>query len=456
MQIYNTMTRQKEELKPITPGTVKIYACGPTVYNLIHIGNARALCVFDTLRRYLEFRGYKVFYVQNFTDVDDKIIKKANELGKTAHEVSENAIREYFTDADGLNVRRADVHPKVTENMDIIIDIVKTLIEKGFAYEADGDVYFETSKFPEYGKLSHMPLEDLQAGARIEVGEKKRDPMDFAVWKAAKPGEPYWDSPFGKGRPGWHIECSAMSRHYIGDTIDIHGGGADLIFPHHENEIAQSEAYLGHKWCNYWFHILHLNTNSGKMSKSKGEFLTVSLLESKGYDPLVYRFFCLQSHYRKSLVFTYENLDNAKTAYNKLTARIAQLMADKKPDEVVELEDFEKFKGSFKAALDDDINTSNAITVLYDVLKADTNNETKLALIEDFDKVLSLGLIEAAKKLSADGEEDIPEEVKVLVEERKAARKAKDFAKADELRDKIGELGYIVEETRQGTKIKKK
>ena len=238
--------------------------------------------------------------------------------------------------------------------------------------------------------------------------------------------------------------------------LDIHCGGIDNAFPHHTNEIAQSEAYLGHKWCNYWFHILHLNTNSGKMSKSKGEFLTVSLLESKGYDPLVYRFFCLQSHYRKSLVFTYENLDNAKTAYNKLTARIAQLMADKKPDEVVELVDFEKFKGSFKAALDDDINTSNAITVLYDVLKADTNNETKLALIEDFDKVLSLGLIEAAKKLSADGEEDIPEEVKVLVEERKAARKAKDFAKADELRDKIGELGYIVEETRHGTKIKKK
>ena len=456
MKLYNTMSMQKEEFVPIEPGKVRMYACGPTVYNYIHVGNARPIIMFDVLRRYLEYRGYEVTFVQNFTDVDDKIIKRANEEGISSEEVAKKYIAEYFTDAHALGVREATVHPKATENIQQIIDLITTLIDKGYAYEVNGDVYYRTLKFKDYGKLSHQPIEDLQSGARIDVNDIKENPLDFALWKAAKPGEPSWDSPWGKGRPGWHIECSAMSNRYLGKTIDIHCGGIDNAFPHHTNEIAQSEAYLGHKWCNYWFHILHLNTNSGKMSKSKGEFLTVSLLESKGYDPLVYRFFCLQSHYRKSLVFTYENLDNAKTAYNKLTARIAQLMADKKPDEVVELEDFEKFKGSFKAALDDDINTSNAITVLYDVLKADTNNETKLALIEDFDKVLSLGLIEAAKKLSADGEEDIPEEVKVLVEERKAARKAKDFAKADELRDKIGELGYIVEETRQGTKIKKK
>ena len=317
MLIYNTMTRKKEELKPITDGTVKIYACGPTVYNLIHIGNARALCVFDTLRRYLEFRGYKVLYVQNFTDVDDKIIKKANELGKTASEVSENAIKEYFTDAKGLNVREADIHPKVTENMDIIIDIIQTLLDKGYAYEAEGDVYFDTSKFPDYGKLSHMPLEDLQAGARIEVGEKKRAPMDFAVWKAAKPGEPYWDSPFGKGRPGWHIECSAMSRHYIGDTIDIHGGGSDLIFPHHENEIAQSECATGSPLANIWMHNGMLNVDNKMMSKSTGNFFMVRDLSDKyGYEPI--RFMLLSVHYRSQLNYTVEVIESCKAALRRL------------------------------------------------------------------------------------------------------------------------------------------
>ena len=457
MKIYNTLTREKQEFVPIEAGKVKIYACGPTVYNLIHIGNARPICVFDILRRYLTYRGYEVEFVQNFTDVDDKIIKRANDEGVSSTEIAETYIKAYHEDMDRLGVIRADIEPRATEHIQEMLNLTERLIADGKAYATpSGDVYFRVRSFPGYGKLSGRTPDDLRSGARVVPGDEKEDPLDFALWKAAKPGEPYWDSPWGQGRPGWHIECSCISMKHLGERLDIHCGGIDNAFPHHTNEIAQSEAYLGHKWCNYWFHILHLNTNSGKMSKSKGEFLTVSLLESKGYDPLVYRFFCLQSHYRKSLVFTYENLDNAKTAYNKLTARIAQLMADKKPDEVVELEDFEKFKGSFKAALDDDINTSNAITVLYDVLKADTNNETKLALIEDFDKVLSLGLIEAAKKLSADGEEDIPEEVKALVEERKAARKAKDFAKADELRDKIGELGYIVEETRQGTKIKKK
>ena len=460
MKLFNTLTRRKEEFVPLEEGKVRMYVCGPTVYNLIHIGNARPMIIFDTVRRYMEYKGYEVNYVSNFTDVDDKIIKKAIEEGVSAQEISERYIAECKKDMDGMNVKPATTNPQATQEINGMISMIQTLVDKGYAYPAaDGTVYFRVKKFKEYGKLSHKNLDDLQSGFRslqVSGEDQKEDPLDFVLWKPKKEGEPSWPSPWCDGRPGWHIECSVMAKKYLGDEIDIHAGGEDLVFPHHENEIAQSEAYLGHKWCNYWFHILHLNTNSGKMSKSKGEFLTVSLLESKGYDPLVYRFFCLQSHYRKSLVFTYENLDNAKTAYNKLTARIAQLMADKKPDEVVELADFEKFKGSFKAALDDDINTSNAITVLYDVLKADTNNETKLALIEDFDKVLSLGLIEAAKKLSADGEEDIPEEVKVLVEERKAARKAKDFAKADELRDKIGELGYIVEETRQGTKIKKK
>ena len=456
IRVYNTLTKQKEEFVPVHPGKANIYVCGVTPYNHPHIGNARPFVTWDVIRRFLEHEGYDVLHVQNFTDVDDKIINTANKEGVLWSDVCGRYIDAYFEVMDKLNVRRAHVYPRVSEHMEEIIETVKALIDRGYAYEMDGDVYYSVEKFEHYGELSGRNLEDMMAGARVDVNDKKHNPMDFALWKAAKPGEPSWSSPWGEGRPGWHIECSCISMKHLGERLDIHCGGIDNAFPHHTNEIAQSEAYLGHKWCNYWFHILHLNTNSGKMSKSKGEFLTVSLLESKGYDPLVYRFFCLQSHYRKSLVFTYENLDNAKTAYNKLTARIAQLMADKKPDEVVELENFEKFKGSFKAALDDDINTSNAITVLYDVLKADTNNETKLALIEDFDKVLSLGLIEAAKKLSADGEEDIPEEVKVLVEERKAARKAKDFAKADELRDKIGELGYIVEETRQGTKIKKK
>ena len=423
------------------------------------------------MEKYLRYDGYDVKRVMNITDVghltsdgdtgDDKMLKGAKREHKTVMEIAKFYTDAFFEDCKKLNIKRPDVVEPATGCIGDFIKVISALMDKGYAYEAGGNIYFDTSKLKEYYVFHNFNEEDLEVGVRegVEEDTNKRNKADFVLWFTKSKfddQELKWDSPWGVGYPGWHIECSCISMKHLGERLDIHCGGIDNAFPHHTNEIAQSEAYLGHKWCNYWFHILHLNTNSGKMSKSKGEFLTVSLLESKGYDPLVYRFFCLQSHYRKSLVFTYENLDNAKTAYNKLTARIAQLMADKKPDEVVELVDFEKFKGSFKAALDDDINTSNAITVLYDVLKADTNNETKLALIEDFDKVLSLGLIEAAKKLSADGEEDIPEEVKVLVEERKAARKAKDFAKADELRDKIGELGYIVEETRHGTKIKKK
>ncbi len=462
MKIYNTMTRQKEELKPITDGIVKIYCCGPTVYNLIHIGNARALCVFDTLRRYLEFRGYKVLYVQNFTDVDDKIIKKANELGKTASEVSENAIKEYFVDAQGLNVRKADIHPKVTENMGIIIDIVKTLIDKGYAYEADGDVYFETKKFPEYGKLSHMPLEDLQAGARIEVGEKKRDPMDFAVWKAAKPGEPYWDSPFGKGRPGWHIECSAMSRHYIGDTIDIHGGGSDLIFPHHENEIAQSECATGSPLANIWMHNGMLNVDNKKMSKSAGNFFMVRDLSDKyGYEPI--RFMLLSVHYRSQLNYTIEVIESCKAALQRLyTCRDAmeRVKSAAKDGEAgaQTLEAVKTARADFITAMDDDFNTADGISVLFELVRKinsalaspDVTKGDVAAYYDEFTALTNvLGLLYNKEN------DDIPAEVTDLVEQRRAARKAKDFALADALRDKITALGYTVEETRQGTIVKK-
>lgn len=471
MNIYNTLTHKIEKFVPNEPGKVSMYTCGPTVYHYAHIGNLRSYIMEDVLEKYLRYDGYDVKRVMNITDVghltsdgdtgDDKMLKGAKREHKTVMEIAKFYTDAFFEDCKKLNIKRPDVVEPATGCIGDFIKVISALMDKGYAYEAGGNIYFDTSKLKEYYVFHNFNEEDLEVGVRegVEEDTNKRNKADFVLWFTKSKfddQELKWDSPWGVGYPGWHIECSCISMKHLGERLDIHCGGIDNAFPHHTNEIAQSEAYLGHKWCNYWFHILHLNTNSGKMSKSKGEFLTVSLLESKGYDPLVYRFFCLQSHYRKSLVFTYENLDNAKTAYNKLTARIAQLMADKKPDEVVELFAFEKLKCSFKAALDDDINTSNAITVLYDVLKADTNNETKLALIEDFDKVLSLGLIEAAKKLSADGEEDIPEEVKVLVEERKAARKAKDFAKADELRDKIGELGYIVEETRQGTKIKKK
>ena len=462
MKIYNTMTGKKEELVPVTEGTVKIYCCGPTVYNLIHIGNARALCVFDALRRYLEYRGYKVFYVQNFTDVDDKIIKKANETGKTAQEVSENAIKEYFVDAEGLNVRKADVHPKVTENMDIIIDIVKTLVEKGYAYQADGDVYFETSKFPEYGKLSHQPLDDLRAGARIEIGEKKRDPMDFAVWKAAKPGEPYWDSPFGKGRPGWHIECSAMSRHYIGDTIDIHGGGADLIFPHHENEIAQSECATGCKLANLWMHNGMLNVDNKKMSKSAGNFFLVRDMAAKfGYEPI--RFMLLSVHYRSQLNYTVEVIESCKAAltrlYNcrELMERTLPSAKDGAASEQAK-NDALTAKNEFIKALDDDFNTADAIAAIFEFVKkiniALSNTETTKAdvkiYLDEFNSLTNvLGLLYNKK------EDEIPEEIKSMIEQRAAARKEKNFALADELRNKITEMGYIVEETKQGTIVKK-
>lgn len=471
MNIYNTLTHKIEEFVPNEPGKVSMYTCGPTVYHYAHIGNLRSYIMEDVLEKYLRYDGYDVKRVMNITDVghltsdgdtgDDKMLKGAKREHKTVMEIAKFYTDAFFADCKKLNIKTPDVVEPATGCIDDFIKVISSLIEKGYAYEAGGNIYFDTSKLDEYYVFHNFNEEDLAVGVRegVEEDSNKRNKADFVLWFTKSKfddQELKWDSPWGVGYPGWHIECSCISMKHLGEKLDIHCGGIDNAFPHHTNEIAQSEAYLGHKWCNYWFHIYHLNTNSGKMSKSKGEFLTVSLLESKGYDPLVYRFFCLQSHYRKSLVFSYENLDNAKIAYNKLTARIAQLMADKKADEAVDKEAFDKLKAAFCAAMDDDLNTSNAVTALYDVFKADTNPATKLALIVDFDKVLSLDLIKAAEKLAGGNDEEIPDEIAQLLEERKAARKAKDFAKADQLRDKIGELGYVVEETRQGTKVRKK
>lgn len=458
------MTRQKEELKPITNGIVNIYACGPTVYNYIHIGNARPICSFDVLRRYLTFRGYKVKYVQNFTDVDDKIIKKANEEGVSALEISEKYIAEYKKDAHGLNVMDADVHPKVTESMDIIIDIVKTLVDKGFAYESNGDVYFRTTKFKEYGKLSHMPIEDLQAGARIDISEHKENPLDFAVWKSAKPNEPYWDSPWGKGRPGWHIECSAMSRYYIGDTLDIHCGGQDLIFPHHENEIAQSECATGKTLANYWMHNGYINVDNVKMSKSLGNFFTVrDVAEKYGYE--IIRYMMVQAHYRSPINYCKDLLDACKSSLERLyncRDTLDRAIANAKSGTVTpEAENiFKTRKEQFINAMEDDLNTADAISYIFELVRdlntmsanAETSKEQLQKGAELFDTLTNiLGIVYNRKK-----QDEIPQEILDLAEQRKLARKDKNFALADELRNKISELGYVIEETRQGTKITKK
>ncbi len=464
MQIYNTMTRKKEELVPQVAGEVKIYACGPTVYNYIHIGNARPICAFDVLRRYLKYRGYKVTYVQNFTDVDDKIIKKANEEGVTAHEISEKYIAEYKKDAHGLNVMDADIHPKVTESMDIIIDIVKVLVEKGYAYESNGDVYFRTSKFKDYGKLSKMPIDELRAGARVDISEHKEDPLDFAVWKAAKPGEPYWESPWGKGRPGWHIECSAMSRHYIGSTLDIHCGGQDLIFPHHENEIAQSECATGCTLANYWMHNGYINVDNVKMSKSLGNFFTTrEVAEKYGYE--VIRYMMVQAHYRSPINYCLELLNSCKASLERLyncreTLDRAIANAESGAVSSEATETFEKRKGEFIKAMDDDLNTADAITAIFELArelnKMSADNTVSKEQLEAgaklFDELTDvLGIL-----YNRDKKDEIPQNILELAEQRKQARKDKNFALADELRNRIAELGYVIEETRQGTKITKK
>ena len=463
MRVYNTLTREKEELKTITPNEVKMYACGPTVYNYIHIGNARPIIVFDVLRNYLEYRGNKVTFVQNFTDVDDKIIKKANEENVNSLEISERYISEYKKDAEGLNVKPATIHPKVTENMDSIIDIVKTLVDKGFAYEAQGDVYFRTLKFEEYGKLSHMPLEDLEAGARIATGDIKEHPMDFALWKAAKPGEPYWESPWGKGRPGWHIECSAMSRNILGETIDIHCGGQDLIFPHHENEIAQSECASGKIFANYWMHNGYINVDNKKMSKSLNNFFTVREVADKfGYEPI--RFMMLQAHYRSPINYSLEIIEQCKSALERLyncKEALAFALTKATSGEFTEeqKQNLLKHKDSFIEAMDDDLNTADAISAIFELVREINTNVSgnKMASLEyvKFANDLFNELVGVLGLLYNDKKEEIPAEVLDLVEKRAEARKAKDFATADSLRDEITKLGYQVLESRQGTKIVK-
>ena len=461
MKVYNTLTRKKEELVPITPGEIKMYACGPTVYNYIHIGNARPLCIFDILRRYLEYRGNKVTFVQNFTDIDDKIIRRANEEHVDFSEISERYIKEFWTDAEGLNVRHATVNPKATENIDAIIHIISTLIEKGYAYEAQGDVYFSTEKFKDYGKLSHQPLEDLEAGARIMVGEVKREPMDFAVWKAAKPGEPAWDSPWGKGRPGWHIECSAMNWRYLGDTIDIHCGGQDLIFPHHENEIAQSECFTGKPFAHYWMHNGYINVDNVKMSKSLGNFFTVrDVAEKYGYEPI--RYLLISAQYRSPINYSTDIIEQCIAALNRLyTCRDSldfefknAVDAEHDGDKAI-IDGFDKYREQFIAAMDDDLNTADAIASIFELVRdINTNVVGKTpskALVEGaiamFDELTGvLGLVYNRKT------ETLDSDVEALIEARTNARKEKNWAEADRIRDQLKEMGIVLEDTAQGVK----
>ncbi|MDE6595090.1 MAG: cysteine--tRNA ligase [Oscillospiraceae bacterium] len=470
MKLYNTLTRKKDDFIPRFEGKVSMYTCGPTVYHYAHIGNLRSYIMEDVLEKYFRYVGYDVTRVMNITDVghltsdgdtgDDKMLKGAKREHKSVMEIAEFYTKAFFEDCKKLSIKTPDVVMPATSCIDEFIRVIGVLIEKGYAYVAGGNVYFDISKLEKYYVFNDFKEEDLAVGVRegVEEDSNKRNKADFALWFTKSKfddQELKWDSPWGVGYPGWHIECSCISMKNLGEYLDIHCGGIDNAFPHHTNEIAQSEAYLGHEWCNYWFHVHHLNTEGGKMSKSKGEFLTVSLLEEKGYDPLVYRFFCLQSHYRKSLVFSWENLDNAKLAYEKLAAKISGVLDG--AGEIDE-EKFAELKKKFTDAMDNDLNTALAITAVYDVLKADVSNATKLALIKDFDKVLSIGLIEAAGKVSAKSEDEevLPEEVAALAEQRKAARKEKNFALADELRDKITALGYVITETREGTKITKK
>lgn len=457
MRIFNTMTRQKEEFIPNNPDEVKIYACGPTVYNYIHIGNARPLCVFDVLRRYLEYKGYNVKFVQNFTDVDDKIIKRANEEGITFEEVSKKYIEEFWTDANGLNFKKASVHPKATENIDEIINIIKTLEEKGYAYAVDGDVYFRTLKFKEYGKLSHQPIEDLQSGARIAIGEKKENPLDFALWKAAKEGEPYWDSPWGKGRPGWHIECSAMNKRFLGDTIDIHCGGQDLIFPHHENEIAQSECANGCTFAKYWMHNGYINVDNVKMSKSLGNFKTVrEIANVYGYE--VIRYFLISSHYRSPINYSLEIIEQCKSALERLyTCRESLDFALKNakdiPDDEELIKKLNSHREQFITAMDDDLNTADGVAAVFELVK-DINTsildkevsknvcQTAAAVFDELCD--ALGILYNRKN------NDVDSDIEALIEERQQARANKDWATADRIRDELKAKGIILKDTPQG------
>ena len=465
MKLYNTLSRKKEEFKPIEEGKVKMYVCGPTVYNFIHIGNARPFIIFDTLRRYLEYRGYDVTFVQNFTDVDDKIIKRGHEENITPEEVANKYINEYFVDADGLGIKRASVHPRVTDNIEQIIAFVKELEDKGYAYAVNGDVYFDTKKFKDYGKLSGIKQEELEAGARIEVNDQKRHPMDFVLWKAKKEGEPGWASPWGEGRPGWHIECSVMSNRYLGETIDIHAGGQDLKFPHHENEIAQSEARSGKNFSNYWLHNEYINVNNEKMSKSLGNFFTVREI-AEIFDLEVVRLFMLSTHYRNPINFSDEILNQSKAGlerlYNakeKALFTINNLEDSKMTEEEAKLqEELAGFRQKFIDAMDDDVNTADAVSVIFELAKFMNSNVTEKSSKEFAQKVIDefnelTGVLNIVNK---DKKEDIlDEEIEKLIEQRTEAKKNKNFQLADEIRQQLLDKGIILEDTRQGVKWKR-
>jgi len=463
MRIYNTLTRQKEDFIPIVPGEVKMYVCGPTVYNFFHIGNGRTFIVFDTIRRYLEYRGYKVTFIQNFTDIDDKMINKANDEGITVKELGDKYIKEYYQDADALQIERATVNPRATEYIKDIIKFVEELIEVGFAYEIDGDVYYSTKKFIDYGKLAGQNLEDLQVGARISVDERKNDPMDFAIWKSQKPGEPAWESPWGLGRPGWHIECSCMAKKLLGDTIDIHAGGMDLKFPHHQNEIAQSEAVTGKPFAHYWVHAAFVNVDNKKMSKSLNNFFTArEILEE--YDADTVRFLMLSGHYRIQINFTKELLDSAKASIERLYNGINNLenlkeeVTKKTMDNVEQdyLKSLDKYKERFIEKMDDDFNTADAISVLFDIIK-DINNtiniNSSVELCEKAEALIRelgnpLGILQNRMK------KDLETEIQELIDKRQQARKDRDFALADKIRDDLKARNIVLEDTPQGVRWK--
>lgn len=463
IQLYNTLTRKKESFIPLEENKVKMYVCGPTVYNYIHIGNARPAIVFDTVRRYFQFRGYEVKYISNFTDVDDKIIRAANELGQDVSSVSERFIEAYFEDVSALGCQKADIHPRVTETMDIIIEFIQALIEKGYAYESEGDVYYRTRAFKGYGKLSHQSVEELRVGARIEVDEKKQDPLDFALWKAAKEGEISWDSPWGKGRPGWHIECSAMAREYLGDTIDIHAGGQDLAFPHHENEIAQSESLTGKSFANYWMHNGYINIDNEKMSKSLGNFVLVHDIIKK-HDPQVLRFFMLSVHYRHPINYsedllesTRNGLERLRTSYLNLKHRMDISTGLTENDEQW-LAKVREFRESFIKEMDDDFNTANAISILFDLskqanlylLEKHTSEKVIQAFLHEFEVLFHvLGLV-----LEED-HELLDDEIEALIEKRIEARKNREFQLADDIREELKAKNIIIEDTPHGTRWKR-
>jgi cysteinyl-tRNA synthetase len=464
MKLYNTLTRKKEEFKPLEEGKVKMYVCGPTVYDFIHVGNARPYIIFDTVRRYLEYKGYDVNYVQNFTDVDDKIIKKANAEGITSEEVANKYIEEALKDAQGLGVKEATTHPKATEEIDGMIEMIQILIDKGFAYEVNGTVYFQTAKFESYGKLSKKNQEDLEAGARIAINEEKRNPMDFVLWKPKKEGEPAWKSPWGEGRPGWHIECSVMSKKYLGDSIDIHAGGIDLIFPHHENEIAQSEAANGKPFAKYWIHNGFINIDNKKMSKSKGNFFTVREI-TKDFPYEVIRFFMLTAHYRSPINFSRELMESARKSLERIQTGVYNLnflIENTKINTITEEEkklsnELGQFKVKFCDAMDDDFNTADGVSAIFELIRfANINTkeqsskewlEQVLALIKELSDVLGIK-VEKEQEL-------LDEEIEQLIAKRQEARKNKDFALADKIRDDLKEQGIILEDTREGIRFKR-